>query len=96
MTQQQVQAVLNRYYSHYKDTWEQTRFIAYVSAKVAGAGFKQPSDLMKFTWDTEEAAPVINKQELADTRAYFMEMMKDKSDFKPITSVNELNADKSI
>lgn len=37
----------------HKDSWEQTRFISFITAQVNSSKKLKPSDLMVFSWDEE-------------------------------------------
>jgi hypothetical protein len=54
MTPEMVSAVLDGLQEQYENSWEQARFIAYVQAASAGVKINKPSDLIKFSWETEE------------------------------------------
>lgn len=54
----------------FKDTWEQTRFVAYVMAKTVDSKnkIKRPSDLLPFEWD-QNAGKKFKKMSKADLEA---------------------------
>jgi len=54
MTWEEVNAVLEVNYNRYKDTWEQTRWLGYINACIAGSSIKKPTDLILFAWEKEE------------------------------------------
>lgn len=47
-------------YEHYssRDSWEQSRLVAYVMAQVNSTKKLKPTDIMKFAWDGEEHADI--------------------------------------
>ena len=46
--------VLDQYNKDYRDGWDRTRYICYVTAASMGATLKKPQDLMLFPWEVEE------------------------------------------
>lgn len=67
MSWEEVNAVLNANFSRYKDSWEQTRWIGYINAVVAGSKLKKPQDLITFSWEQEEAV-VKDTRSIAERR----------------------------
>jgi hypothetical protein len=72
MSQIEIEAVLEAYTDEYKDTWEKTRWLGYITAATMG-GCKSPQELMKFEWDKEE---VINIQEVEEVRVKLLDILE--------------------
>lgn len=49
----EVQAIIEAISEDYKDNWEQTRYIAFITAAVNSSKIKQPQDLFKFSWEKD-------------------------------------------
>jgi len=79
MTIQEVEIVLGQYNKEYQDKWEQTRFIGFIVAISQGAKFKEPKDLLPFTWEkTEEAKPAkISPEDLERMKASMMQSVNN-------------------
>ena len=73
----EVDAAINQYFEQYKTSWEQTRFIAYITASCQATKELKPQDLIKFSWEKDNT-PLPSKEEqeqvkarmLADAQAY--------------------------
>ena len=50
----EISAVLEQYNQDYRNEWEQTRYICFVTACSMGAKMKKPQDLMQFAWEVKE------------------------------------------
>jgi hypothetical protein len=50
-------AVLEASTENYRTTWEQTRYLAYVTLKAAGSKLGSPQELLAFTWEK----PIVKK-----------------------------------
>lgn len=50
----EVRAVMKYQYFAYKDSWEQARLQAYVTAQCNSTKKLKPSDIMQFYWDKSE------------------------------------------
>jgi len=51
MTGIELKSVLHHFNENYKNTWEQVRYIAYVTAAISSDKIKKPQDLIKFDWE---------------------------------------------
>lgn len=47
----EVKSILQNQNEQYKNTWEQVRYIAYVTAATNSDKIKTPTDLLKFDWE---------------------------------------------
>lgn len=76
----EIKAILK--YQHYanKESWEQTRFLAYLIAQTNSTKKIQISDIMKFPWDSESNDNVVTKKEADELkeRAKAMEQLLNK------------------
>jgi hypothetical protein len=68
MSWDEVNAVLDANFSRYKDSWEQTRWIGYINACVAGSSVKKPTDLITFSWEQEEVAVETDTRSIEERR----------------------------
>lgn len=55
----EVQPLITYMHLKYRDSWEQSRMIAYIIAQVNSRKKLNPTDIIKFAWDNEEE---INKE----------------------------------
>ena len=55
----------------YKESWEQTRFISYITAQVNSKKNLTPTDILKFAWDVDTKETYISKDDI--------ERLKNKS-----------------
>ncbi|WP_019539799.1 hypothetical protein [Proteiniphilum acetatigenes] len=55
----------------YKESWEQTRFISYITAQVNSSKQLKPTDILKFAWDVDTKETYISKDDI--------ERLKNKS-----------------
>lgn len=53
MSSQEYDVVIKSYNEAYRNSWEQTRFIAYVIAASFSEKIKKLQDVLKFTWDID-------------------------------------------
>lgn len=62
----EVNAALKYQYYVYKEEWEQTRLIAYITAQVNSKKRLKLEDIIKFPWDGKEAEKekVISKEDI--------------------------------
>jgi hypothetical protein len=73
-----------QYHEQYRTGWEQTRFIAYVTAQVQSTKKLKPEDIMPFPWDKEGKEgkegkkPDIDMKEIERIRAE-MKKIEEKS-----------------
>jgi hypothetical protein len=59
--------LLNNIFNKNKESWEQTRLIAYLIAQTNSTKHLKPSDILKFGWDcneTEEKETSISNEEI--------------------------------
>jgi len=81
----EVNAILEANYNRYKDSWEQTRWLGYINACVAGSSIKKPTDLILFAWEEKELIDTRTPEEkelqiIEDTRTR-EESIKELLDF---------------
>ena len=50
----EVESLLDSYYLKNKDSWEQARLIAYMTAQVNSRNTISPEDIIKFSWEKTE------------------------------------------
>lgn len=50
----EVQPLITSMHLKHRDSWEQSRMIAYIIAQVNSRKKLNPTDIIKFTWDNEE------------------------------------------
>jgi len=70
MTIAEAELVLEQYNKEYRDGWDRTRYICYVTACSMGAKLKKPQDLMLFPWEVKEKviAPKPSQSEIEKLR----------------------------
>ena len=66
----EVDALLDSYYLKHKDSWEQARLIAYMTAQVNSRNTIKPEDIIKFHWEKDEK-PV---DDILDQKSIELEM----------------------
>ncbi len=54
MQNYELDALMQNYDKTYKTSWEQTRFMAYITAQTQSIKRLKPTDIMQFPWDKEE------------------------------------------
>jgi hypothetical protein len=60
----EIDSLLDSYYLKHKDSWEQARFVAYMTAQVNSRNTIQPEDILKFSWEKDETTtPTISIEE---------------------------------
>jgi hypothetical protein len=64
----EVNSLLDSYYLKNKDSWEQARLIAYMTAQVKSKNTLQPEDIIKFSWEkddktTTKSVGVLSREE---------------------------------
>lgn len=64
MEMYEVDSLLDNYYLKNKDSWEQARFIAYMTAQVNSSKTLSPKGIMKFHWEDEDKPTVIDEDEI--------------------------------
>lgn len=62
----EVSSLLESYYLKHKDSWEQARLIAYMTAQVNSKNTISPEDIIKFYWEKNDKPAVDNEQEQRD------------------------------
>lgn len=62
----EVDSLLDSYYLKNKDSWEQARLIAYMTAQVNSRERLSPEDIMKFHWENDDKPVESNEQEQND------------------------------
>jgi hypothetical protein len=63
MCSAECDAIIQSFNENYKNSWEQTRYIAYIIAATNTDKIKSPKDLLLFTWEVEEEKEIITKEE---------------------------------
>lgn len=90
MTAEQVLVVTERQYKDYQNTWEQTRWLAYINAASQGAKIKKPQDLMKFSWETTSTASEPSAVDvMGKSRVESMWRNLGKKPTKKINTIND-------
>lgn len=56
----EIQAVMNYEYYAHKDSWEQTRLLAYIMAQVNSRKTLKQSDILDFYWEKKEVVDTGN------------------------------------
>lgn len=67
----EIDSLLDSYYLKHKDSWEQARLIAYMTAQVNSRNTIRPDDIIKFHWENDEHDPVVSE---ADQMSIELEM----------------------
>ena len=67
----EIDCLLDNYYLKNKDSWEQARLIAYITAQVNSKDRLNPEDIMKFHWEKDDKPAESND---IDTAAIEMEL----------------------
>ncbi len=47
----EIPTIVKGLYTKNRDSWEQTRFISYITAQVNSTKKLKPTDILKFSWD---------------------------------------------
>lgn len=63
MEMYEVDSLLDSYYLKNKDSWEQARLIAYMTAQVNSRKTISPEDIMKFHWEKDNTQNVVDEEE---------------------------------
>lgn len=50
----EISALLKFSYYKDKESWEQTRFLGFINARIGGAKISKVEDLIKFQWEVEK------------------------------------------
>lgn len=64
----EVKAVMEYEYLSYKDSWEQSRLIAYMIAQTNSTKRLKLTDILKFQWEKEDADTTISNEDMARLR----------------------------
>lgn len=64
----EVKAVMEYEYLSYKDSWEQSRLIAYMIAQTNSTKRLKLTDILKFQWEKEDADTAISNEDVARLR----------------------------
>lgn len=64
MEMYEVDSLLDNYYLKNKDSWEQARFISYITAQVNSTKNLSPKDIVKFHWEEDEVPTEIDENEI--------------------------------
>lgn len=59
----EIDSLLDSYYLRHKDSWEQARLIAYMTAQVNSRNKISPDDIMKFHWEKDDK-PIDSEADL--------------------------------
>lgn len=51
----EIDSLLDSYYLKHKDSWEQARLIAYMTAQVNSKNTISPEDIIKFHWEKDKS-----------------------------------------
>lgn len=54
MTFDEVNVLIDQYNKDYQNRWEMTRWNGYINVLCAGNNLKQPTDLIRFSWEINE------------------------------------------
>lgn len=77
MTIFEVDAVIHQYNKTYQNGWEQTRFIAYITALSSGQKLKSPREILTFSWeeDTTEIKEKPSREQISEMVNNFTESL---------------------
>lgn len=64
----EVKAVMDYDYLAYKDSWEQSRLVAYMIAQTNSTKQLKLTDILKFHWEKDEAITSISNEDVARLR----------------------------
>lgn len=62
----ELDSILDSYYMRNKDSWEQARLIAYMTARVNSKGDLSPTDIIKFHWENDEKPVELSETDMRD------------------------------
>jgi hypothetical protein len=77
----EVDACLNGLENKNKDSWEQTRFLSYITAQVNSSKKLKPTDILSFKWDdlneTDKETTITNEdiQRLKDKASRTLKLL---------------------
>lgn len=60
----ELEALVSNIHRKSKDSWEQARMVSYVIAQSNSSKKLKPSDIIKFTWDEENADTSISNDDI--------------------------------
>ena len=65
MSSNECGAIIDSYNQSFRNSWEQTRYVAFITAAVISKKIKKPADLLKFVWDNEvnDDDVIVSKEE---------------------------------
>lgn len=72
----EIRSVMDYEYYANKDSWEQTRLIAYLIAQVNSKKQLKQSDIMQFYWEEEVKQPTTNKADVERLKAKAQQYIK--------------------
>ena len=82
----EIEAALEYQYYSYRESWEQTRLIAFILAQVNSKKRLKMEDIIKFPWDGKEEAQSISKEDIERlnkmSEAYIKSQSKNNSSNK--------------
>lgn len=56
----EISSLLKNIFRKNKDSWEQTRTLAYITAQANSTKQLKPTDILKFSWDNEDIEKEIS------------------------------------
>jgi len=83
----EVSAVLDALNENYQDTWEQTRFSAFIQALSNGSKLKNSTEILKFPWDTEVVKEIVSAEDLEKRKQQlfgFISGSENLKEFNPL------------
>ena len=88
MEMYEVSAIIENAYCKNRTSWDQTRFLSYIMAKLgSSAKLNRPEDLMSFPWDEkeEEKEPmVITDNDVDRLKEKMQQFIKEKTSCQQI------------
>ena len=57
----EIDSCLNGLENKNKDSWEQTRFLSYITAQVNSSKKLKPTDILTFTWEENKETTITNE-----------------------------------
>lgn len=78
----EIDSLLDSYYLKHKDSWEQARLIAYMTAQVNSKNTLQPEDIIKFSWEKDDKTTTKSVGVLSREEQLFIE--QDIKEFENI------------
>lgn len=79
MSNFELDSILTAYFNDYKNTWEQTRLIAYVTASCFASKELTPQDIIKFNWETKPQE-TITPEEIEQRKQAMFNRLKENFD----------------